>query len=69
MKKILYSKYSNERIPEFAIRTTILQDGEHKWVEKRPLSIKAKRHIENLETAHQRLKASPSKVNWENLFK
>jgi len=55
MKKILYSKYSNERIPEFAIRTTILQDGEHKWVEKRPLSIKAKRHIENLETAHQRL--------------
>ena len=34
MRKVLYSKFSNERDPRFSIRTDICQDGDRRWIEK-----------------------------------
>ena len=48
MKEILFSKYSGERSPQFAIRTSIVWDGKEKWVEKVPLTKEATGHIEKL---------------------
>lgn len=52
-----YVKYSNDRAPEYGIRTEIWQDEEKKKVvKKHPLSIEAKEHILGMETACVNLK-------------
>lgn len=56
MREVLFSKYSGERNPQFAIRTSIIQDGEEKWVEKVPLTEEATAHIKRLETSYEKLR-------------
>ena len=56
MVKTIFSKYSRERDPRFSICTSIMTDGEKKWVEKRPLTDAAKGHIENMGVSYQELK-------------
>lgn len=56
MKKIIYSKYSNERSEQFNIRTDIVIDEEQvKFVQKRPQSILGERHIKNIYQAYLKL--------------
>ncbi|MDO5146370.1 MAG: class I SAM-dependent methyltransferase [Eubacteriales bacterium] len=47
--KVIYTKYSNERRPEFRIRTDIIQDSEgNRVVKKYPMHKKAQTHIQNI---------------------
>lgn len=55
MREILFSKYSRERAPEYAIRTSIVRDGEEKWAEKVPLTAEAKAHIQKLAVSYAEL--------------
>lgn len=55
MAEIIYSKYSRDRDPRFSICTLIFQDGEKKWVEKRPFTAAAAAHVNNLETTYREL--------------
>lgn len=49
MKKVIFSKYSNERAREFAIRTDILEDEDHhRIVRKTACYPEGKQHIRNL---------------------
>lgn len=48
MKKVIYSKYSNERDANFQIRTSIIQNKECKFVEKIALTNKSKVHMKNI---------------------
>lgn len=55
MREILFSKYSIERSPQFAIRTSIVRDGERRWVEKAPMTQDAAAHVERLATSYDAL--------------
>ena len=56
MKKIIYSKYSNERADQFKIRTDILEDLEGiKFVHKTALTSEAQSHINNIYTNYNLL--------------
>lgn len=55
MNTILYAKYSRDRNPVFQIRTSILKDGERKWVEKAPVTKEAERHVQKLARSYQEL--------------
>lgn len=48
MRKVIYSKFSNERDPQFAVRTDILQEGELRWVEKTACTKAAVSHVERI---------------------
>lgn len=48
MKKIIYSKYSNERDKRFSIRTDIILEDGQKYVVKIPQTKEAKAHIEQI---------------------
>ena len=48
MKKIVYSKFSNERDPRFSIRTDICRDGQERWIEKTASDGRAAAHVKNL---------------------
>lgn len=53
---IKYSKFSNDRAEEYAIRTDILQDDQqNRSVYKSPLNEKAVAHIQNIRTAYEKL--------------
>lgn len=47
-----YAKYSNDRAPEYAIRTEISVEGNHKSVRKYALSKEAAEHIKSMEVAY-----------------
>lgn len=54
---VKYAKYSNDRSPEYAIRTEIVMDEEgKKKVKKHALFNEAKEHVRNMETAYIDLK-------------
>ena len=54
--KLLYTKYSNDRAPEYQIRTDIIKkDNGEKTVVKRPVCDKAKGHIKKLYDTHEEL--------------
>lgn len=56
MKKVIFSKYSNERAREFAIRTDILEDEDkHRIVRKTACYPEGKQHIRNLVRWYQEL--------------
>lgn len=56
--EIKYTKYSNDRAKQFAIRTDIIEDGNgQKWVEKIPMTAEAENHIENIKHWHDLLQA------------
>lgn len=56
MKKVIFSKYSNERAREFAIRTDILEDENHKrTVRKTACYPEGEQHIRNLVSWYQKL--------------
>lgn len=49
--KTIYSKFSNERAPEFALRTDICKGDKDTWlVQKVPTEARAKLHVRNLES-------------------
>ena len=50
-----YVKYSNDRAPQYAIRTQICGKGEKRYVEKQPDMPKAYAHIENLLLSYEKL--------------
>lgn len=50
-----YARYSNDRAPEYAIRTEIADTGNGKLVRKRALSNEALAHIRNMEAAYKKL--------------
>ncbi len=53
---IQYEKYSNDRAPEYAIRTEIRKDSQGEiCVRKYPMSNDATEHIKEMETAYQKL--------------
>lgn len=56
MKKVIYSKFSNERDKKFNIRTDILCDEEgNKYVVKAPTNVESQEHVANLLKIEQRL--------------
>ncbi|MCH5258112.1 MAG: class I SAM-dependent methyltransferase [Lachnospiraceae bacterium] len=50
-----YVKYSNDRMPEFCIKTVLREDSTGKIIEKHPLSKEAWQHIENTARAYEKL--------------
>ncbi len=49
MSRIIYTKYSNERTPEFAVKTDIIKyDDKHKVVRKSPADNKALPHVKKM---------------------
>lgn len=55
MREVLFTKYSMERSPQFAIRTSIVQDGAHRWAEKAPLTQEAAAHVKRLASSYDEL--------------
>lgn len=56
MKKIIFSKYSNERAREFAIRTDILEEeGKGRAVRKTACYPEGKRHVEQIAMWYEKL--------------
>ncbi|MBR4175467.1 MAG: hypothetical protein IKR56_09020, partial [Lachnospiraceae bacterium] len=55
--RVIYSRHSNERAPQYAIRTDIVSENGGKCVRKYPLNDSAKEHIERLIQNYPRLKA------------
>ena len=56
MEKVIYSKYSNQRNPQFAIRTDIIKfTDDKKAVRKYPLTAKAKNHADNIMNIYGKL--------------
>ena len=65
---VKYSKFSNDRKADFAIRTDIIiQENGNKYVEKYPLNKKAISHVEDIKASFEKLsaryKGSKLKVN------
>lgn len=52
---IIYTKYSNDRAEEFALRTEMLETPSGKLIRKIPLSESAKEHIKSMEHSYQLL--------------
>lgn len=50
-----YVKYSSDRKPEFRIKTVLRESATGKSIEKYPLSYEARQHIENTESAYEKL--------------
>ena len=48
MRKILYSKYTNDRLPEYQTETIIFLEDNIKKVQKRPLTKSGENHIKNI---------------------
>ena len=56
--EIKYTKYSNDRAEQFAIRTDIMEDANgERWVEKVPMTPEASRHIANIKRWYELLQA------------
>ena len=54
--KIIFSKYSNRRKEKYRIVTSIYKDNlGKKWVEKRPIDVKAQQHIEKIYDNYKKL--------------
>lgn len=52
---IKYVKYSNDRAPEYSLRTEIVNDGNAVFVRKYPMCEAAKDHVRGMEAAYRRL--------------
>lgn len=65
MEKIVYTKYSNERAPEFAIRTDIIEEHGVCWVRKRACGPEGEAHIENIYEASVHLEKLYDKTKIE----
>lgn len=55
MERILFSKYSNERAPQFAIRTDITEENGRRWVRKQACYPEGRAHIAHLYQAYLKL--------------
>lgn len=56
MEKLIYTKYSNERTPRFAIRTDIYEDEQgRRWVRKYADTETARPHIEHIQTVYEQM--------------
>ena len=66
MSKILYSKFSNERNPQFAIRTDIVKDNQNRYyVVKAAAMDEAKPHIKQILRWNKELKVLFEKTKLE----
>lgn len=66
MEKIIYSRFSNERAPEFNICTQIIEDGDgNKRIRKRAYQKEGAEHIRNIYKAYQRFE----KMYQDSIFK
>ncbi|RDU22139.1 glycosyltransferase family 2 protein [Anaerosacchariphilus polymeriproducens] len=63
MKKVIYSKYSNERDKKFSIRTEIIVEDGLKYVMKVPQTQEAKEHLNQLPVWKDKLEPVFSKQN------
>ena len=67
MPETSYCKYSNDRAPQYELRTEIVETGEGKVVRKVPLTEEAKTHIKEMETYYsllsKRYEGSGLKIN------
>lgn len=55
---LAYTKYSNDRAKQFAIRTDLVQDENgRKWIEKTPMTEEAAAHIDNILRWYELLRA------------
>lgn len=52
---VRYVKYSNDRAPEYSIRTEIVESGEDIVVRKHPMCEAARDHVRGMETAYKSL--------------
>lgn len=67
-----YVKYSNDRAGEFAIRTDIVKTAQgESYVEKYPISVEAKKHIESIYDAYEKLTSryEGSELQWNTCEK
>lgn len=48
MKETLLIKYSNNRNIQYSICTSIFKDGNREWVEKRPVTVEARDHVNKM---------------------
>ena len=54
--EVVYSKFSNERDQQFALRTDICEPGQYeRYVRKLPIVPKAEEHVKNLERIQREL--------------
>lgn len=56
MQRVIFTKFSNERSPEFAIRTDIYAEREKRFLRKVPCSPEAQEHVDNIYRWYQELK-------------
>lgn len=45
MKKVIYTKYANERAEKFSVRTDIIEEEGKKYIIKTPVNSQAKKHV------------------------
>lgn len=56
MLKVIYSKFSNDRCPEYAIRTNIVRDeNKIKYIQKLPMDERAGAHVKKLYASEKKL--------------
>lgn len=55
MKEVLYTKYNSLRKPEFQIKTSILADGDNRYVIKQAMNDKAKLKLQTMKENHKLL--------------
>lgn len=55
MREIIFTKYSNDRSPKYAIRTTIETENDKKYICKKAMSPEAEAHIYNLLSSREKL--------------
>ena len=64
MKKVIYSKFSNERAAEFSIRTDIIEDDGKKYVVKTPDTEKARNHVLRMKEIYEQLRKLSKKKDF-----
>lgn len=68
MHKILFSKFSNDRAVQFAVRTDIAQDGQgNRLIYKTALTEDGNGHIQNICTIGEKLKQRYDGVLFYNI--
>lgn len=54
-ESLVYTKYSNDRAPEYSIRTDIMEKNGERYVEKHALTMEAEEHLSGIQYARKRL--------------
>ncbi len=65
MRKVIYSKFSNDRNPSYKIRTDICEDEQKRYVVKSGVSDEGKKHIQRLYEFYEALKKQAKNTIFE----